>query len=155
MIPQSLAAALVLGQISAPIPSSIQSPLESMIIINPYISPETKYSAGHRGIDLQGYLDAEVLSPVTGEVSFVGQVGFRNLITISFADYKISLEPVCSTLLVGDQVSKSQVIGTICEIAPEYQWHCSYCLHMGLRNQSGYLTPEMYLRDMPPSRLKP
>lgn len=155
MIPQFFAAAIVLSQIVAPIPSTIQSPLASMVIINPYISPETKYSAGHRGIDLQGYLGAEVLSPVSGAVSFVGQVGFRNLITINFADKKISLEPVCSNLLMGGQVSQGEVIGTICEVASEYHWHCTYCLHLGLRNQYGYLTPEMFLRDMPPSRLKP
>ena len=155
MLPQIAAISLVLSQISSPYPEAMIYPFTTAIVINDYRAPETEYSSGHRGIDLQGYLDQEVLAPVSGLVSFAGQVGFRELITIEFGDKKVSLEPVCSTLREGQTVTQGQLIGTLCQIATEYNWHCDFCLHFGVRNQQGYLSPELFINGMSPSRLLP
>jgi murein DD-endopeptidase MepM/ murein hydrolase activator NlpD len=125
-------------------------------IINQYLGPLTPYSGGHRGIDIQIELNQEVLSPATGTISFVGKVGYRNLITISFADKKTTLEPVCSELSEGDYAQQGEVIGTICLPDPEYQWHCeSTCLHFGIRNLEGYFSPLALIGGLAPSRLAP
>jgi murein DD-endopeptidase MepM/ murein hydrolase activator NlpD len=155
MLPQIASIALFLSQIASPYPEAMIYPINTASVVNPYRAPETEYSPGHRGIDLQGNLDQEVLAPVSGAVSFAGQVGFRQLITIEFGDKKVSLEPVCSTLIEGDAVTQGQVIGTICQISPDYHWHCELCLHFGVSNQNGYLSPEMFINGMSPSRLLP
>ena len=68
-------------------------------VINQYEAPLTEYGAGHRGIDLEAPIGTEVIAPVSGEISFSGQVGYRESITIIFGNsLKASLEPVCSEL---------------------------------------------------------
>lgn len=125
-------------------------------ILNQYLSPLTPYSGGHRGIDIESQINEEVLSPATGTISFVGKVGYRNLITISFGDKKSSLEPVCSELLEGTLVTQGEVIGRVCESDPQYQWHCeTTCIHFGIRNSDGYFSPLAVIGVLPPSRLVP
>jgi len=139
---------------------ALDLPIEGLVsadVINQYQSPETPYSAGHRGIDLPAELGTTILSPASGTISFVGQVGFRNLISIQFgASYTASLEPVCSELSEGMKVSIGEPIGVLCEATPEYQWHCAgYCLHFGTRNEQGYFSPLALIGGLPPSRLVP
>jgi hypothetical protein len=125
-------------------------------ILNQYLAPLTPYSGGHRGIDIESQINEEILSPATGTISFVGKVGYRNLITISFGDKKISLEPVCSELLEGTLVTQGEVIGRVCEPDPQYQWHCEItCIHFGIRNSDGYFSPLALIGGLPPSRLVP
>jgi murein DD-endopeptidase MepM/ murein hydrolase activator NlpD len=125
-------------------------------IVNQYESPLTPYSSGHRGIDIEAQINHEILSPATGTLSFVGKVGFRNLVTISFGDKKTSLEPVCSELPTGTTVTQGEVIGTLCQPDPNYQWHCPQtCLHFGIRNTDGYFSPLALIGGLAPSRLVP
>ena len=139
---------------------AIDLPIEGLVgvdVINQYLGPETPYSAGHRGIDLPAVLGTPVVSPATGTVSFVGQVGYRNLISIQFgASNTASLEPVCSELTEGMTVTIGEPIGLLCEGTPEYQWHCaSTCLHFGTRNERGYFSPLALIGGLAPSRLVP
>jgi hypothetical protein len=129
--------------------------LASANVINQYLGPETPYSAGHRGIDLPGEIGSQIIAPASGTISFVGQVGFRNLISIQFgASYTASLEPVCSELTKGMRVTLGEPIGVLCEGAPEYQGHCANtCLHFGTRNEQGYFSPLALIGGLPPSRL--
>ena len=126
-------------------------------VINQYEAPLTEYGAGHRGVDLEAPIGTEVIAPVSGEISFSGQVGYRESITILFGNsFRTSLEPVCSEFIEGTPVLAGDVIGTVCEPDISYQWHCEFtCLHFGTRTDSGYFSPLALLGVLAPSRLVP
>jgi len=130
-------------------------PVANHFVVSPYLAPQTKYSAGHRGIDFNSSPDEEIHSPVNGQIGFSGKVGFRNLITIKFEDREVTLEPVCSEMTENTEVLQGQIIGHFCSPDPEYQWHCENCIHLGLKTPAGYLSPEIYLSGLSPSRLLP
>jgi hypothetical protein len=124
-------------------------------VVNQYLAPMTEYGQGHRGIDLPALMGDQVLSPATGQISFVGKVGYRNLISIQFGNsFTASLEPVCSDLAEGMNVQLGDPIGLVCEPDPEYVWHCQQtCLHFGTRSESGYFSPLAIIGGLTPSRL--
>lgn len=124
-------------------------------VVNQYLAPMTEYGQGHRGIDLPAVMGDQVLSPATGQISFVGKVGYRNLISIQFGEsFTASLEPVCSDLAEGMNVYLGDPIGLVCEPDPEYVWHCpETCLHFGTRSEGGYFSPLAIIGGLTPSRL--
>ena len=146
---------LLISQISPIGSHSFILPLPNSIVVNPYRSPNTPYSSGHRGIDLSGNLAEPVFATNSGTVLFNGQVGFRKVLTISFGENKVTMEPVCSELEVGENVTQGSQIGTICQVDENYRWHCPNCLHLGLITPNGYLSAEYFLGTLPVSRLKP
>lgn len=121
--------------------------LLSLLPVSDFERPMFEFGGGHRGIDL--VLD-EVSSPVGGEVSFVGKVFTRNLITISTDKGKFSFEPVCSDLNKGDLVSAGEVIGTRCE-SENYKPHCKECVHISFRDPE-YRNPLWVLGARHPSK---
>ena len=123
--------------------------------VNQYLAPMTEYGSGHRGIDLPTVIGDRVLSPAAGVISFLGKVGYRNVISVSFgSSLTASMEPVCSELLEGTAVSIGDDIGFVCEPDPEYIWHCSeICLHFGTRSEAGYFSPLTLIGGLSPSRL--
>lgn len=133
-------------------PLPFQSPDDTL---NHYIAPMTEYGEGHRGIDLATQIGEPVLSPADGEISFVGKVGYRNVMSVRFGDsLTASLEPVCSELVEGTYVLMGEEIGLVCEPDPEYLWHCSdTCLHFGTRSEAGYFSPLSLIGGLGPSRL--
>jgi hypothetical protein len=119
-----------------------------------YKAPPTKYSAGHRGIDIKLAPGEAISSPANGMVSFAGLVVDRNVVSITTNyGYLASFEPACSTLKVGEKVSRGQVIATHCEPRPAYQYHCDSCVHFSARNLFGYLSPMYLLGKLEPSVL--
>ena len=133
-------------------PLAFQSPEDT---INHYIAPMTEYGEGHRGIDLATQIGETVLSPADGEISFVGKVGYRNVISVRFGNsLTASLEPVCSAMGAGTFVLMGEEIGLVCEPDPEYLWHCpEACLHFGTRSEAGYFSPLALIGGLGPSRL--
>ncbi len=111
-------------------------------VVNPYLAPMTEYGQGHRGIDLPTLIGDQVLSPARGQISFVGKVGYRNLISIQFGNsFTASIEPVCSDLVEGMRINLGDQIGLVCEPDLEYIWHCpETCLHFGTRSEAGYFS---------------
>lgn len=159
----SFAAIIALITGFVPAQSSAEEPLLELPIaflepsdtLNPYLSPMTEYGSGHRGIDLPADIGTEVLSPATGIISFIGKVGYRNLISVEFGNsLTASLEPVCSEVSEGTAVTVGELIGVVCEPDPEYVWHCSsICLHFGTRTEEGYFSPLALIGGLGPSRL--
>lgn len=98
--------------------------------------PPLPYGPGHRGIDLTA--SAAVTTPLAGQVSFVGQVGGVATIVISEGSVRVSFQPVTSRVRVGQHVQRGEVIG-VSTSAPKY--HCSSCLHMGVRVGGEYVDP--------------
>ena len=129
--------------------------LEPEDTLNHYEAPMTEYGAGHRGIDLPAVLGDQVVSPASGQVTFSGKVGYRNVISVGFGNsLTASLEPVCSDLVQGSSVLIGEVIGSVCEPDPEYLWHCSQtCMHFGTRSEDGYFSPLAIIGGLAPSRL--
>jgi hypothetical protein len=119
-----------------------------------YVAPQTEYGAGHRGVDLRLELNTIIKAPVAGEVSFVGLVVDRPLVTISTANgYLVSLEPVCSNLRVGDSVKAGIEFAWHCSPENAYEYHCESCIHLSVRSAYGYLSPEYFLAGLKPSVL--
>jgi murein DD-endopeptidase MepM/ murein hydrolase activator NlpD len=108
-------------------------------IVRPFIAPSTKYSAGHRGIDIAA--SGDVYAPANGVVHFVGFVVNRDVLSIQHPGGVISsYEPVSSTLHAGETVTRGEIIGTI------EPGHCAeLCLHFGVRIDGQYVSPLLFL----------
>lgn len=115
-------------------------------LLAPFSLPHGPYAAGHRGIDVPTAAGDAVRAPASATVVFVGTVVDRPLLTLRIdASTLVSMEPVASTLRVGDAVHRGQVVGTV-----ESGGHCaSTCLHLGVRVDDEYMNPVRYFRARP------
>ena len=116
-----------------------------------YLAPATPYGAGHRGIDIAS-TGTEVRAPADGVVHFAGVVVDRPVLSIDHAGGLLSsYEPVSTTLVEGDAVTRGDVIGTL------EPGHCheSLCLHFGVRLNGEYVNPLLLLGGLPRSILLP
>lgn len=122
--------------------------------LRPFTRPPSPWGAGHRGADL-GPLEtsASIRAPAEGEVSFVGVVVDRPVLSIRHGDgYLSSFEPVESSLQVGDRVSTGDPVATLA-VSPS---HCATpCLHWGVRLYGEYINPLLLTGDLEPSVLLP
>lgn len=120
-------------------------------VIRQYLAPETAYSAGHRGLDIGAATAAVVRAPATGVVHFAGTVVDRPVLSIRHPGGLItSYEPVTTTLARGDAVTRGEVVG---ELQPG---HCSApCLHFGVRRDGKYVSPLLFLGEIPRAILLP
>lgn len=118
-------------------------PTTTRHVLTPFLAPETPYSAGHRGIDIASVPGEEVRSPADGIVTFVGRVVDRGVLVIAHGDtLRSTLEPVTSSLSVGDSVTRGQVVGTV-EATGD---HCEQtCVHLGARRGDAYISPMLFL----------
>ena len=110
-------------------------------LARPYVAPAGPYAAGHRGIDIRARAGAAVLAPADGIVHFAGFIVDRPVLSLEHADGVLSsFEPVQTTLVAGDRVSRGQVIGTL------LPGHCALpCLHLGVRVDGEYVNPLLFL----------
>ena len=139
-----------------PAPELIATPvpfLEKRIAVN-FAAPPFERASGHRGIDLSEMTETAIRSPLDGEVSFVGKVFHRSVVTIrSNSGLRASFEPICSDLVSGEKVARGDVIGNYCLEDPKYKEHCSGCVHFSIRTKRGYLNPKLFLGLVRPSVL--
>ncbi|MBB5843841.1 hypothetical protein HD599_002164 [Conyzicola lurida] len=119
-------------------------------VVREFIAPETRYSAGHRGLDI-GTESPTVTAPADGVVHFSGVVVDRPVLSIRHSDGALSsYEPVSSPLAAGDGVVRGAEIGIL------QPGHCSsLCLHFGVRVDGEYVSPLLYLGGMERSVLLP
>lgn len=120
-------------------------------VVRPFIAPETPYSSGHRGIDIDARAGDEVRAPAAGVVHFAGWVVDRPVVSIRHANGLISsFEPVASTLTAGTPLARGEAIGTL------EAGHCALaCLHFGVRRHGEYVSPLLFLGGIPRSVLLP
>lgn len=105
-------------------------------------------------MDLKAIVGAPVTAPADGVVSYVGFVVDRPVISIRHDQGLVtSLEPVDSTLAVGDTVVRGQTVGVVADA----QRHCGQkaCVHWGLRLNGTYVDPLDYLEGFGPIGLLP
>lgn len=104
-------------------------------IVHSFIPPQMPWSAAHRGLDLRSATQ-QIMAPAAGEVTFVGTVVDRPVITIRHANGLLSsFEPVESDLQAGDTVSQGQQLGELSKGVS----HCEVqCVHWGVRKPDAW-----------------
>ncbi|CAB4633995.1 unannotated protein [freshwater metagenome] len=148
-------------QLPAPSLASNQTltpPVIGSPVVNHYRQSESEFSAGHRGVDYSVEIGQGVFAPSNGQVHFVGTVVDRQLVSIDHGNGLLTaFEPVCSSLLAGEDVVQGDLIGEVCEGEKDYQPHCPQitCLHFSVRKDSEYLSPLWFTGELSPSRLLP
>lgn len=103
----------------------------------------TRYSAGHRGVDIMGDAGTPVRSAAPGRVHFAGVVAGRPSVSVDHgAGLRTTYTPVRPGVKKGDEVRAGDVLGTL------EAGHCdSACLHWGLTDGEDYFDPTSYLTE--------
>lgn len=122
------------------------------IVLRPFEAPATRYSAGHRGIDIAATPGQPVYAVLAGTVSFAGVVVDRPLVSVSHGDGLLSsVEPVTPMVVEGETVAAGQQIGVVATSA-----HCELgCVHLGLRLDGAYISPLRLFGAIPRAVLLP
>jgi hypothetical protein len=118
-----------------------------------YSGPATQYAAGHRGIDIKIAPNQTLKSPVAGRIAFADLVVDRMVVTIESEGKKLSFEPACTDLEVGDPIRAGQEFAWHCAPEADYQYHCESCVHFSARTKFGYLSPMYFYGTLSPSSL--
>jgi murein DD-endopeptidase MepM/ murein hydrolase activator NlpD len=109
-------------------------------VLRPFVVGPHRWSAGHRGIDLDARVGAYILAPAAGVVTFASRVVSRPVVVVTHADgLRTAYEPAFATVPFGTTVSRGQVIGRV-SAAPG---HCAprTCLHWSARRGDRYVDP--------------
>ncbi|RFA16059.1 hypothetical protein B7R22_04810 [Subtercola boreus] len=122
------------------------------IVLRPFAAPATRYSAGHRGIDISASPGQPVYAVLAGTVSFAGVVVDRPLVSLTHGDGLLSsVEPVTPTVALGETVAVGQQIGVVATSS-----HCELgCVHLGLRRNGEYVSPLLLFGGIPRAVLLP
>jgi murein DD-endopeptidase MepM/ murein hydrolase activator NlpD len=130
----------------AGIPQVDVSPVTPVRIMAAFRAPTTAFGPGHRGVDLVASLGQSVSSPISGVISFRGEVAGRPVLTLNDGVRTVTLEPVSSSLKAGTPVFSGQFLGTV-----GVGGHCSLrCVHLGLRVAGEYRNPlRLHARLLP------
>jgi murein DD-endopeptidase MepM/ murein hydrolase activator NlpD len=149
-----LAPAGALAEPTAPAgPARWAAPLPALTVTRPFDVLPSRYSAGHRGVDLAGAPGSPVLTAGDGVVAFAGMVAGRPVVSIDHAGgLRTTYEPVDPSVGAGQAVARGSPIGTL--VAGHAGCPASACLHWGLRRGADYLDPIALLAP-PPVRLLP
>lgn len=111
-------------------------------ILSGFQAPQTRYSAGHRGIDIAASAGAAVRAPSDAEVYFSGTVVDRPVLTLETdAGVLVSMEPVAGSIALHTRVRAGDVVGTVGSGG-----HCDRgCVHLGVRVAGAYVSPLLFL----------
>ncbi|MDO5735408.1 MAG: peptidoglycan DD-metalloendopeptidase family protein [Propionibacteriaceae bacterium] len=111
----------------------------------------TRYSSGHRGVDLAAHPGQDIAASAAGVVHFAGMVAGRPSISVDHGGgLRTTYTPAVATVSRGQQVTVGQIIGAVGS-----DEHCrSACLHWGLTDGIDHFDP-MFHRDVPVIRLLP
>ena len=107
----------------------------------PFDPPADRYGSGHRGVDLVAAPGSTVLAAGAGTVVFAGGLAGRGVVSVQHDDgLRTTYEPVTASVVVGQQVRRGQVLGTLDPGHPGCPG--AACLHWGVRRgPAEYLDP--------------
>lgn len=111
-------------------------------ILTPF-APPLPYGPGHRGVDFSASPGAPVTAPISGSVSYVGRINGVATITLTSGSRKVTVQPVQARVKVGQVVKTGEVIGVV-QLA---NYHCTACIHLGVRDNDKYIDPLMFTRQ--------
>ncbi|MCZ2806809.1 M23 family metallopeptidase [Modestobacter sp. VKM Ac-2983] len=169
--PRALLAVLVVAGLLTGLPTAAAAPVPSPTgsgppaalwtwplpgaptVSRPFDAPATPYAAGHRGVDLAGRVDGQVLAAGDGVVAFAGMVAGRPVVSVDHTDgLRTTYEPVTPGVAAGQPVARGSPLGVL--VAGHAGCPVDACLHWGLRRGETYLDPLLLLRP-PRVRLLP
>ena len=127
-------------------------PVTGFRLVAPYVQPADRYSAGHRGLDLEPVDPGDVRAPAAGFVAFAGTVADRPLVTIDHGDGLVTtLEPVAARVEVWAAVAQGEVVGDLA-----FGGHTpAGAVHFGVRYEGEYINPLVLLGGVPRAVLLP
>lgn len=124
-----------------PAPDGVWPLVPNPTVVAGFDPPDTRWGAGHRGVDLAGSPGQVVRSALPGTVTFASVLAGRSVVVVDHGATRTTYEPVVASVAVGEMVDAGQPIGRL-ELR---QSHClpTACLHWGLiRNVDDvYLDP--------------
>ena len=154
--------------------TSYQLPMAGALrVVRPFAAPATRYSAGHRGVDLASAPGGQVRAAGPGTVRFVGNVAGRGVVVVDHpGGISTEYEPLATgagvaavgaaagsrarpgiAVHAGQQVAGGAALGVVSgthgACAP------SGCLHWGARRGGDYFDPLTLLQPLGPLRLAP
>lgn len=131
---------------SVALPARAESGLEFVppvegAVLRGFEPGETKYSAGHRGVDLLAPVGTPVRAAAEGRVHFAGRVAGRPSVSVDHGNgLRTTYTPVQPAVSRGDPVGAGDVLGTV------VGGHCDGgCLHWGLTDGDDYFDPLPFL----------
>jgi hypothetical protein len=109
-------------------------------VVRPFDPPESRFGAGHLGVDFAAPPGTPVVAAGPGVVSFAGTVaGTRHVVVAHAGDLRTSYSFLAAvSVRRGDSVRTGQVVGTT---GGDGQGHDGDVLHLGLRSGDAYLDP--------------
>jgi murein DD-endopeptidase MepM/ murein hydrolase activator NlpD len=120
------------------------APLDPLQVARPFIPPVTRYSTGHRGVDLAGLPGDIVRSAGAGRVAFAGRIAGVDVISIDHGHgLRTTYEPVTALVHRQEVVARGTPIGLLLTGHPGCRG--AACLHWGLRVGHDYLNPLLLL----------
>ena len=100
------------------------------IIAEPFDAPSQPWLPGHRGVDLAARGGEPLLAPADGLVSFAGEVGGKDVVSVSHGTLVSTFEPARTDLAVGAAVERGRPFAQVGGRSD----HCDgRCLHWGVR----------------------
>ena len=123
-------------------------------IVERFAAPTSAWGAGHRGVDLLGYVGQTVMAALPGRVSFSGVLAGRGVIVVDDGVTRTTYEPVAAVVPVGAVLDAGAPIGSLTST----QSHCvpSACLHWGwIRDADDTYLDPLRLVGSAPVRLLP
>ena len=121
-------------------------------VVSGFSPPAEPWGSGHRGVDLLGSPNQQVLAAQDGTVSYIGTIAGVGVVVVRHGATRSTYQPVSASVHVGQHVSAGQVLGTL----DLFGSHCfpRACLHWGLLEGDVYLDP-LSLVGAAPVRLLP
>jgi peptidase M23-like protein len=122
-------------------------------VVSRFDPPESRWGAGHRGVDLAGRVGQPVRAAAPGRVTFAGRLAGRGVVVVDHGGTRTTYEPVAATVAVGDTVHAGATLGRLELFAS----HCfpRACLHWGLVEGAGHYLDPLTLVGAGPVRLLP
>ena len=122
-------------------------------VVSRFDPPESRWGAGHRGVDLAGRVGQPVRAAASGRVTFAARLAGRGVVVVDHGGNRTTYEPVAATVAVGDTVHAGATLGRLELFAS----HCfpRACLHWGLVEGAGHYLDPLTLVGAGPVRLLP
>ena len=80
-------------------------------VVSRFDPPETRWGAGHRGVDLAGHVGQPVRAAAPGRVTFAGRLAGRGVVVVDHGGTRTTYEPVAASVAVGDTVARRRHAG--------------------------------------------